>query len=251
MLAAAETESPAAGGALEQLCWNYWYPLYAYVRRCGYGPDDAQDATQELFARLLANHGLGTGRPSKGRFRSFLLASMNHLLSDEQDRANRKKRGGGQPIFSFDAQSAEQRYRIEPADESTPEKAFERRWAEALVEQALNRPDEEYARAKKGEVFAVLHHFLTVEGPVRDYAAAAQRLGMTEGAARVAVHRLRRRFGAVFRNVVAETLDSPDEPEVELRHLLDVLSGRAPVTATAFVCWSQARRRNKPANWPL
>lgn len=225
VLAAADTKSPACSAALEELCRNYWYPLYAYVRRRGCSPEDAQDLTQEFFARLLANHALGSVSPLKGKFRSFLLARMNHLLSDERDRANRKKRGGGQPVFSFDAQIAEERYRSEPADESSPESIFERRWAAALVAQALDRLNGEYSGAGKEEVFAVLHCFLNGDDSDRDYSGAAARLGMTEGAARVAVHRLRRRFGAVFRNVVAETLDSPEELDVEVRHLIGALSG--------------------------
>ncbi len=223
MLAAAQTESQAARGALEQLCRNYWYPLYAYVRRRGYSPEDAQDLTQEFFAELLARHGLGSVSPAKGKFRSFLLACMNHLLSHEQERAHRKKRGGGQAIISFDAQTAEERYRVEPVDEGTPEKAFEQRWAVALLEEAVNRLDEEYARAGKAEVFAVLQSFLTGEGAGREYPRAAGALGMSEGAVRVATHRLRRRFGAIFREVVAETLDNVDELDVEVKHLLAVL----------------------------
>ncbi len=224
VLAAAKEESPACSAALEELCRAYWYPLYVYVRRRGYNSEDAQDLTQEFFTRLLANHRLGTVTPLKGKFRSFLLASMNHLLSDQQDRANRKKRGGGQPIISFDAQSAEEHYRLEPMDELTPEKVFERRWAVGLVERALDRLDKDYSIAGKQELFEILQPFLTGEGKGREYPAAAEKLGLTEGAARVAVHRLRRRFATVFRQIVAETLDSTEDLDAEVRHLVSVLS---------------------------
>ncbi len=225
MLAAAETKSPGACGALEKLCRNYWYPLYAYVRGRGYGPEDAQDLTQEFFARLLANHGLQGVSPLKGKFRSFLLASINHLLADERDRANSQKRGGGEPLLSLEAETAEERYRLEPLDELTPVKLFERRWAAALVEQVLGQLEEEYSRTGRGLVYRVLQPFIPGEGPGRDYTVAARQLGMSEGAARVAVHRLRQRFGAMFRAAVAETIDTPEELEAEMRYLLAILSG--------------------------
>ncbi len=225
VLAAAEGESSAAGSAREDLCRNYWYPLYAYVRRRGYGPEDAQDLTQEFFARLLANDGLRTVSPLKGKFRSFLLASINHLLCDEHDRLTRLKRGGGQSPISFDAQTAEGRYRLEAVDEMTADTIFERRWAIALLEQVLSRLEEEYSKADKDRVFAVLRQFLTGNPSEHDYPAAASRLEMTEGAVRVAVHRLRQRFGALFRDAVAETIDGPEELESEMRHLQAVLGG--------------------------
>ncbi len=224
VLAAAEERSVSSAVALEKLCRTYWYPLYAYVRRRGYRAEDAQDLTQEFFSELLARHGLATVSPAKGKFRSFLLACMNHVLAHEQDRANRKKRGGGQLSFSLDARAAEERYRLEPVDELTPEKLFEQRWAAALLEEALNRLDEEYAKAGKAEVFAVLQPFLTGEGAGRDYPTAAETLDLSEGAVRVATHRLRRRFGATFCEVVAETLDNAGELDVEVQHLLGVLS---------------------------
>ncbi len=225
VLAAAEGQSAAACSAREDLCRNYWYPLYAYVRRRGYSPEDAQDLTQEFFARLLANHGLRTVSPLKGKFRSFLLASMNHLLADEHDRLTREKRGGGRSLISFDAQTAEERYRLEPVDELTADAIFERRWAIALLEQVLNRLDDEYSKSGRARVFVVLRQFLTGDPAGHDYPAAAYRLHMTEGAVRVAVHRLRRRFGVLFRDAVAATLDEPGELDSEMRHLLGVLGG--------------------------
>ncbi len=225
VLAAAADKSPASSAALEKLCRSYWYPLYAYVRGRGYGPEDAQDLTQDFFARLLANHGLEGVSPLKGKFRSFLLASVNHLLSDERDRATCQKRGGGKKILVFEAQTAEERYRLEPLDELTPENVFERRWAASLIERVLGELEEEYSRTGRGLVYRVLQAFISGEGPGRDYAVAARQLAMTEGTARVAVHRLRQRFGTMFRAAVAETVDTPEDVEAEMRYLLAALGG--------------------------
>ncbi len=223
VLAAADTKSPACSAALEELCRNYWYPLYAYVRGRGYSPEDAQDLTQDFFARLLANHGLEGVSPLKGKFRSFLLASINHLLSDERDRATSQKRGGSKPPSSLEARTAEERYRLEPLDEMTPERVFERRWAAALVERVLARLEEEYSRTGRGRVYRVLQPFITNECPGREYTVATKQLDMSEGAARVAVHRLRHRFGTMFRAAVAETVDTPEDLEAEMRFLLAAL----------------------------
>ena len=225
VLAAGWHDSPQTAEALEKLCRTYWLPIYAYIRRKGHTPEDAQDLTQEFFARLLAKQGLEDVSPLKGKFRSFLLASVNHLLSDEWDRATRKKRGGGRELISFDAQTAEERCRLEPADELTPERIFERRWALALVEQVLSRLEQEHVKAGKAALFGVLKEFLTGGKESQDYHAAAERLGITEGAVRVAVHRLRQRFGELFRDEVADTLASPEEIHAEMRYLLAVLSG--------------------------
>ena len=224
VLAAREPASPEARGALETLCRLYWLPIYAYIRRRGYSAEAAQDLTQEFFTRLLASNGLRNVGPAKGKFRSFLLASVNHLLCDEWDRASRQKRGGGQCVISFDAQTAEGRYRLEPADQLTPERIFDRRWATALVEETLRRLEAEYVSAGKAEVFRTLKDSLTVTKGDWDYRAAAQRLKLTEGAARIAVHRLRCRFGKLFRAAVANTLSDPAELDAEIRYLLAALS---------------------------
>ena len=209
---------------MEKLCRIYWLPLYAYVRRRGYPLEDAQDLTQEFFAGLLARNGLERVSPLKGKFRSFLLASVNHLLSDQRDRACRVKRGGGQPLLSLDAEAAEERCRLEEADRLTPERLFDRRRAQALVEGMLAQLQQECARAGKVQHFAVLKQFLT-GGEVPNYRGAAEELHMTEGSVRVAVHRLRQRFGELFRQAVADTVASPDEIEGEMRYLLEVLTG--------------------------
>jgi RNA polymerase sigma-70 factor (ECF subfamily) len=225
VLAAGDPSSPAARSALETLCRTYWYPLYAYVRRQGHGPEDAQDLTQEFFARLLAADYLARVDRHKGKFRSFLLVGLNYMLADEHDKVSRLKRGGGQPVLSLDAQSAEARYQLEPVDQDNPERAFERRWAMALIEQVLTRLEQEYAQASKTVVFAALKDFLTGAKESQDYPAAARQLQMTEGAVRVAVHRLRQRFGKLFREEVTVTVADPKELEDEMRHLLAVLSG--------------------------
>ncbi len=225
VLAAGQGESLQARAALERLCQTYWPPLYAYIRRRGYEMHDAQDLTQEFFARLLARESLGAVAPGKGRFRSFLLAAVNHFLCDERDRATRQKRGGGCWIVSFEAQSAEARYRLEPVDALTPEKLFERRWALALLDQTLGRLEREFAGQGKAALFTVLKEFLLGGAPHPDYASAGARLGLNEGAVRVAVHRLRRRYGELFREEIAQTVANAEELEEEMRHLLAVLSG--------------------------
>ena len=224
MLAARESASPEGRQALETLCRTYWYPVYAYIRRRGQNPEEAQDLTQEFFVRLLAGNGLSGVDPFKGKFRSFLLASVNHLLSDERDRAQCQKRGGGRPAISFEVRAAEERYRFEPVDEQTPERVFARRWALALVDQVLRLLQEEYAMAGKADVFDGLKEALTGAKGDWDYPAAAEALKLTEGAARTAVHRLRHRFGELFRSAVAQTLSDPAELEDEMHWLLAALS---------------------------
>ena len=224
VLLAGQDDSPQAAQALEQLCQTYWYPLYAYVRRQGHSPEDAQDLTQEFFTQLLAKHYLARVDPRKGKFRSFLLAGLKNLLRDEHDKASRLKRGGGQAVLSLDAQTAEARYQLEPMDQDDPERAFERSWAQALVERVLARLEQEHVQAGKTEHFACLKQFLTGAKDYQDYPAVAEHLEMTEGATRVAVHRLRQRFGELFREEVADTLTDPGEIAAEMRHLLSVLS---------------------------
>lgn len=225
VLAAGETASPQAAQALEKLCRAYWYPLYAYIRRRGYGEHDAQDLAQGFFARFVEKNYLEAVGRQKGKFRSFLLAALNHFVSDEWDRARAEKRGGGQPFISLDDQTAEDRYRQEPADESSPEKIYERRWALTLLDQVLRQLEAESAATGKRQFFEQLKVFLLEDKGVGSYAETAARLEMTEGALRVAVHRLRQRYGELFRDEIAHTVASPEEIEEEVRHLLRVLSG--------------------------
>ncbi|MCX5684516.1 MAG: sigma-70 family RNA polymerase sigma factor [Planctomycetota bacterium] len=219
VLAAGHGSRPDAGAALATLCEAYWYPLYYYVRRRGYRAEEAQDLTQAFFAVILEKGSLKVADPDRGRFRSFLLASLNHFLANEWRRASARKRGGGKPAISLDAESAETRYRREPAHDLTPERAYERRWALLLLEKALSTLRDEYAASGKAAAFARLSGFLAGREHVL-YEKAARELGMTEGAVKVAVHRLRRRCRAILRAEVAQTVADPADVDGELRHLM-------------------------------
>src|SRR5947208_12240797 len=224
VLAAGESASPEAEAALQKLCRTYWYPLYAYVRRRGHSPHDAQDLTQGFFARLLEKNWVGAADREKGKFRSFLLSVLNHYLGDERDRANAAKRGGGQVLISLDEQTAENLLSQEPASYLSPEKEFEKRWAAALLQQAMTRLREEFETAGKGRTFDQLKLFLEGEASSGDYGAMAAGLGMSANAIAVAVHRLRQRYRELVRIEVANTVGSPDEVEEEMRHLFSVLA---------------------------
>ena len=223
VLAAGQPDAPQAGEALEKLCRTYWYPLYAYVRREGYDPLDAQDLTQGFFARLLARNDLGQVGSQKGKFRSFLLAALRHFLSDQRDRARAAKRGGGAEVLSLDAQAAEQRYRLEPVDRMDAEKIFERRWAMTLLERALARLRDEAVVAGKAEWFERLRDFVAGDSEVSCREAAVQ-LGQTESAVKSAVHRLRQRYRGLVREEIAQTVADPAEIEAEIRYLIAALS---------------------------
>ena len=225
VLSAGDPESPRAADALERLCRTYWYPLYAYVRRDGSSPEDAQDLTQAFFARFLEKDYLADVRREKGRFRSFLLASLRHFLADERDRSRAIKRGGGRTLVSLDAQDAEDRYLLEPRDELTAEKVFERRWALTVLEAARARLRESYARAGKAERFAVLETFLPGEQADSTYAEAAGRLGVAAGTVKWEVHQLKERYRELLRAEIAHTVPSADEIDEEVRDLIAVLSG--------------------------
>jgi RNA polymerase sigma-70 factor (ECF subfamily) len=222
VLAAANDKTPEAAAALERLCRIYWYPLYAFVRRQGYGPADAQDLTQEFFARLLARSFLARVAPQKGKFRSFLLVSLRHFLSDERDRASAVKRGGGKELLSLDAEEAEGRYRLEPVERLDAEKIYERRWAMTLLGLAWTRLREESAARGKLEQFERLAEFVAGEAEVTCVAAASE-LGLTESAMRSAVHRLRERYRALIREEIALTVSAPGEVDDELRYLIKVV----------------------------
>lgn len=216
---AARGQAPAAADALESLCRAYWFPLYAFVRRSGHPPHEAEDLTQAFFARLLAKHDLADVDREKGRFRSFLLASLQHFLSNERDRARAQKRGGGRAPVSFDAGDAETRYRLEPADPMTPEKLFDRQWARTLLAQVLAALEGEADAEGRAAQFEALKPFLAVGCGAISHAEAAVRLGTTEGAAKVAVHRLRRRYRDRLRAEIARTVSSPGQVDDEMRAL--------------------------------
>lgn len=224
VMAAGATDSPRACAALETLCTNYWYPLYAYVRRQGHGPHDAQDLTQAFFARLLEKNYLADVQREKGRFRSFLLASLKHFLANEWDRERALKRGGGRKLIALDDDSAESRYRLEPKDDLSADKIYERRWALTLLDKVLNTLRAEYEQGGKAEAFEILKPYLSAGRTSVSYAHAAEKLGMNEGAVKVAVHRLRKRYRELLRAEIAQTVSTTSEIEAEIRYLFAALS---------------------------
>src|SRR5262245_48514458 len=203
VVAARDRGAPEAAPALAELCQMYWYPLYAYVRSRCHCHDRAQDLTQEFFATLLEKGGLASVEPGKGRLRSFLLAACQHFLANQHDREQAQKRGGGRQFVPIDFQGAEGRYRHEPAHGETPERLFERRWALALLERVLARLRAEYEAAGRGRLFEVLKARLTGGGAGVSHAEAAEELGLSEGAVKVAVHRMRKRYRELLREEIA------------------------------------------------
>ena len=212
-----------ARNALEALCRAYWYPLYAFVRTRGYSSADAQDLTQTFFARFIASGGFASANRERGRFRTYLLGAMKHFLANEWHRARRIKRGGGVAFLEWDALDPEARYAIEPQASSNPDVCFDREWALRLTEIALARLRAESEAEGKGALFVALQGSLTGEEPPRGETAA--RLGMTEGAVKVAVHRFRKRYRELLREEVAETVDDPSGIDGEMRYLVTALRG--------------------------
>ena len=225
VLSAGSRDTGQARDALARLCQTYWHPLYAYVRRLGHSPHDAQDLTQEFFARLLEKNFLAGVSEARGRFRSFLLASLKHFLVNEWRRARAQKRGGGRVPIPIDAAAGETSIGFEPADDMTAEKIYERRWALTLLDRVLRRLREEHVRDGKERLFEQLKPTLTEASRTVRYAEIAARLGTSEGAVKVAVHRLRQRYRELLRAEIAETVAGPDEVEDELRNLFAALAG--------------------------
>ncbi len=225
VLSAGGGADPNAQAALERLCRAYWYPLYAYVRRQGRSVEEAQDLTQEFFARLLQKEYLGHPDPTRGRFRTFLLTALKRFLINEWAKGRMAKRGDGQPAISWDQRGTEMRFLAEPVDQSTPEKAFEKRWAVTVLEQVLDRLREESIASGKAERFERLKVLLWGEKGSPPYAEVAAELGLSEGALKVVVHRMRTRYRELLRVEVAHTVARPEEVDDELRHLIAVISG--------------------------
>ncbi|MCX5671607.1 MAG: sigma-70 family RNA polymerase sigma factor [Planctomycetota bacterium] len=223
VLAAARDSRPDARAALATLCETYWYPLYTYVRRRGYRAEEALDLTQEFFARLLEKESLRVADRARGRFRSFLLASLNHFLANEWDRARSQKRGGGRKAISLDTAAAESRYALEPSAGLAPEKLFDRRWALTLLERVLADLRRECTRDGKERLFDRLKGYLGGEAPGASYSHVGAELGMTEGAVKMAVHRLRRQYRRLLRAQIAQTVASPEEIDDEIRQLFAAL----------------------------
>jgi RNA polymerase sigma factor (sigma-70 family) len=226
VLAAAAPGSPSADAALGKLCRAYWFPIYAFLRRQGYGPHDAEDLTQAFFARLLEKKVLEGVSPNKGRFRTFLLVCIKRFLCNELEYARALKRGGGAAAIPIDVAGADERFVAELTDETTPEQVFQRRWSLAVLELALRRLADEMQAAGKGRAFEVLRGTLTDQDRSDSYADLAKKLNTTEGAVKVAVFRLRARYGEILRDVVAGTLADPADVEDEIRQLLAALGGR-------------------------
>ncbi len=225
VLGAQGKDAPGSAAALEKLCRTYWYPLYAHARRLGHSPQDAEDLTQEFFARLLRKDYLQAADRAKGRFRTFLLVALKRFLANEWDRMRAQKRGGGREVVPLNTTLAERLYAEQSVPVSSAEEAYERRWALTLVDQALGRLRAEYEQAGKLAEFECLKGFLTAERGTIPYGSVANELGVSEGAARVMVHRLRRRFREIFREEIAHTLADPRDLAEEMRHLLAVLAG--------------------------
>lgn len=224
VLAAGQEDGGEASQALERLCRTYWYPLYLYVRKRGHAPEEAQDLTQEFFLRLLQKRSIASADPVKGRFRSFLLGALKHFLADEHDRAEAKKRGGGQTIVSWEQEYAEERFGAEPADELSPDKLFDRRWALTVLEQAANRLRAHYEAEGQARQFEALKGYVTGDEAALSYAQTAAGLGMSESAVKSAIFRLRRRYHDLVRDEVAQTVADAQELEAEIGHLMTVFS---------------------------
>jgi RNA polymerase sigma factor (sigma-70 family) len=224
VLTAGRSDTTRARKALARLCQTYWYPLYAYVRRRGHSAHDAQDLTQEFFARLLEGNWIAKADRDKGRFRSFLLMVMGRFLANEWNKAETLKRGGHVQLLSLTLDTAETRYAKEPADTSTPEQAFEKQWALALLEEVLQHLRNEYVNDDKEIVFDKLKPCLIGSRETQPYAVLAGELGMTEGAVKTAVCRLRERYRERLQAEIANTVASPSEVDSELRHLFRILA---------------------------
>jgi len=223
ILAAGGHSGAASEEALARLCRTYWFPLYAFVRRQGHEVHDAQDLTQEFFARFLAKNYLSQVNRDKGKFRSFLLASLKHFLANEWDRVQTRKRGGDYAFTPWHELNEEQQLRLDSLPDLPAEKIYERQWALTLLETVSARLGEECAAAEKVELFGALRIYLSGEKSAASYLDAAARLNMTPGAVQVAVHRLRRRYGELLRNEIAHTVAHPDEIDEEIRHLFSAL----------------------------
>jgi RNA polymerase sigma factor (sigma-70 family) len=219
-------DTTRASEALAKLCQTYWYPLYAYVRHRGHTPHDAEDLTQAFFAQLLEHNWVARAARDKGRFRSFLLMVMKRFLAKEWDKAQTIKRGGHVRLIPIQFDTAESRYAQEPADTSTPEQVFEKQWALTLLQSVLQRLRADYARDGKGGLFETLEPCLIGRRESQPYAALAEKLGMTEGAVKVAVCRLRERYRECLKDEIAQTVAVPADVDEELRHLFRVLARR-------------------------
>jgi DNA-directed RNA polymerase specialized sigma24 family protein len=224
VLAAGDSASPDSREALEKLCRTYWYPLYAFVRRKGYSPEDAKDLTQAFFERFLEKHYLKDVLAEKGRFRTFLLTTLQRFLSDQFDRSMAAKRGGGVPIFTLEAVQAEAQFDPAAASLQTPEALFDRAWAETVVQNSVKRLRAEYETDGQRALFHGIKRYLSQPAHREAYAATGRRLGMSADAVAMAVVRLRRRYRAMVRAEVVNTVATPAEIDGEMRYLVELLT---------------------------
>jgi len=224
ILAAARDAEPQAAEALEKLCRSYWYPLYAYVRKTGRTVEDSQDLTQDFFARLLEKQYLERATSERGRFRTFLLSSLKNFLANDWNRARRQKRGGHAVFLSIDADAGENLYGAEPVETADPEKLYEKRWAGTLLDLTLTRVREEYTTSGRAQLFDELKVYVWGEHSNASYSEVATHLQLSEGAVKVAVHRLRQRFRDLLRAEIANTVADVSEVDQELRHLIAVIA---------------------------
>jgi RNA polymerase sigma factor (sigma-70 family) len=224
VVAAGNPEQKDARAALVCLCEHYWYPLYAYLRRRGYTSDQAQDLTQDFFTRILEGRYLDRVDPERGRFRSFLLSSLKFFVADERDRQRAQKRGGGQ-VFPLELSSGEERYQREPAHDETPERIFERQWALSVLDRVVERLQDEFVQHGRSEDFERLKVFLLSRSGA-PYAALAKEMNMSEGALKVAVHRLRKKYRELLRQQIADTVADQADVESELRYLAAAVSAK-------------------------
>jgi RNA polymerase sigma-70 factor (ECF subfamily) len=223
VVSAGQVGTPESKEALGELCKLYWYPIYLFVRRRGYNADEAVDLTQGFFARLLEKNDLATADRSRGRFRSWLLGCLKHFLANEWDRTHALKRGGGKSVLSIDAEDAEGRYLREPSHDMTPERVYDRRWALTMLEQTLATLKEECKRNGKSKLFEAIKPALAGEGRDEGYAQIGAELGMSEGAVKVAAHRLRARYRDILRIRIGETVDTEQAVDEEIKDLFAAL----------------------------
>ncbi len=226
VLNAGRDSSPQREESLATLCSTYWFPLYAFVRRQGYDSQNSQDLTQGFFAKLLERRDIDGVDRSKGRFRSFLLASMKHYLINEWDKQRAVKRGGRQTTLSLDFEQAESRYALEPSHDTTADAVFDRQWGLTLLDQVRSKLAAEHSTAEQQKQYEQLQSYLTGEPTSQTYRSVAEQLDMTEGAVKVAVHRLRKRFGKLLRELIGETVANESEVDDELRELFSVLQAK-------------------------
>jgi RNA polymerase sigma-70 factor (ECF subfamily) len=225
--AAGRVGTPEARAALSELCETYWYPLYAYVRRRGHAQEDAHDLTQAFFARVLEKNVVIAADPARGRFRAFLLGSLKNFLANEWDKERAQKRGGGTATLSLDFEHADERFSREPASPLTPEMEYERNWALAVLERAIARLRGEYARRGKERLFEALRPALVASDEDTSRAEMGAALGMSEGAVKVALHRMRAAFREALRRELADIVGPDGDPEDELRNLIAALGNPA------------------------